>query len=32
MQDKELMTEVFPEFASFYAPATHTIEIWNSET
>jgi len=31
MQDKELMTEIFPEFASYFAPATHTIEIWNSE-
>ena len=32
MRDAELMTEVFPEFASYFAPATHKIEIWSSET
>jgi hypothetical protein len=32
MQDKELMTEIFPEFASFFAPAPNTLEAWNFET
>ena len=31
MQDKELMTVIFPEFASFFAPATHVMDVWNNE-
>lgn len=29
MQDKELNTQVFPEFASFMVPGSHKIEVWN---
>ncbi|NLE05596.1 MAG: hypothetical protein GX638_12455 [Crenarchaeota archaeon] len=32
MTDNELMTEIFPEYSSYFAPATHKMEIWNSET
>jgi len=30
MQDKEFMTKIYPEFASFVVPATHSINIWSS--
>ncbi len=32
MEDKELNTQVFPEFASFMVPGSHKIEIWNPVT
>jgi hypothetical protein len=32
MQDKELNTQVFPEFASFMVPGSHKIEIYNPVT
>ncbi len=32
MQDEELNKNVFPEFAVFMVPGTHSINIWNAET
>jgi len=32
MQDNEFMTKIYPEFAGFVVPATHSIDIWSSVT
>ncbi len=32
MQDQELNTQVFPEFANFIVPGSHKIEIWGQAT
>ncbi|MCW4005585.1 MAG: hypothetical protein NWF04_03165 [Candidatus Bathyarchaeota archaeon] len=31
LEDEELMTQVYPEFARFLAPETHSIELLDTE-